>query len=150
VEELKTELDLVRRFRDLIYEKAVLSDGLKKINKKLMEIEHELYEALTAQDKQATATYEKLGYATLVKPAVRVSYQKERESEVFDYLREMNCGDMIKLTVNNKSLSSLVKKCLDEGTAIRDCIDYYLQPQVWLYDENGKRYGWSTNKEGEY
>lgn len=144
-----TEFDLVKRLQELLHDKGELSQALKEVNRKLMEAEQKLYEALTAEDKLTTATYEKLGYATLVKPAVRAWYSKENEGDVFSFLREEGREDMIKLTVNNKSLCSFLRDRLEDGKPISKFIEYFLQPRVWLYDENGKRIGWSTKEEGE-
>ena len=139
--EVLTEDELVRRFRDASALKKEIGDRYDAASKECEEYKSRLIEALTAQEKTATATYEGVGYATLVKPAVRASYQKENEQTVFDYLKSIDRADLIKVSINDKSLSGFVRERLEKGEEIPETINYYLQPQIFLYSVDGKRLG---------
>lgn len=140
-EEILTESELVRRFRAAATYKRALEGDLFDASAECETLKQKLIETLTAQDKTETATYEGVGYATLAKPAVRASYMKENEEQVFSFLRGIHREDLIKVSINDKSLSGFVRERLEKSEEIPSVIKYYLQPQVFLYSEDGKRLG---------
>ena len=139
-EKVLTEFELTQKFCELSQEKSRLKEALEVIQKSLNEAEHELIEQLTAQEKTSTATYDGLGYATLCKPQVRASYQKDPETEknLFGYLEAEGRKDLIKTVVDSRSLSTLVREKLEAGKQVPECIQYYLQSSIRVYDANGK------------
>ena|SRR3990167_3758909 len=92
-----------------------------------------LIEKLTTEGKSKTAKYDGIGYATLVKPRVFASYGAENEANVFEYLRSIGRGDLVKETVNRQSLSSFVSEKLELSEAINEAITYYLKQDLRFY-----------------
>lgn len=134
-----TEKSLVERLHALRRRKSELETELDGVGAEINEIKDKLIEKLTEQGKSKTAAYLGLGWATLTAPKVRASIPEECKEDAFAFIRKNDRADMIKLTVNANSLSSFVGELLDDGKKIPDVIKYALIPDVYCYDENGKR-----------
>lgn len=144
-----TERELVERFYAALKVKESMTLGLKKANEELDEIETRLLETLSEQEKTATATFEGIGYASIAKPQVRASIKVENREVAFKWLEMIKRTDLIKTSVDARTLSSFVRERLESNDpAIPECITYYLEPDVRLYDEKGKRIG-ATPQKGE-
>lgn len=95
-----------------------------------------LIEYMAANNATATARYDGLGYASIYKePSVYASYDKEYEADVFQMLKEKGVGDIIKPTVNAKTLSSIVKEWISTGESIPELIRYYIKPRIKIQGE---------------
>ena len=124
---------LVTQFRDAKKKrddaKLVASEAQAEMN----ELEAKLLELMQAEDKKRTATYEGIGFITAATPAVRASLSAGNQVEGVKYLKEIGRVDLIKLNVNAKSLSKMVREMLEKGEEPPKCITYYLQPSVGFY-----------------
>ena len=127
------ERELVVTFRDAKSELKKLKEATTQAQLKCDKIESELLELLRAQDKDATARYEGLGFVGVNRPAVYASYKEGDRIELLKFLRSRKRQDLIKQTVNARSLSSFVKELLDGGKKIPDCINYYLKTGLRFY-----------------
>lgn len=130
-----SERDLVIRFRNAKDKRDKLKTALTKAQQEFDEAGNDLIETLQAQDKKSTAKFEGIGSCGLVKPRLYARFDKENESDVFEYLREEGREDLIKETVNSQSLSSFVKERLEEGQTVTEKINYYLQTTARFYPE---------------
>lgn len=132
------EKELLLKFSEakakLIQKKEELSTAQAEFD----EIENQLIETLQAEGKEATARYDNLGYATLVKPALYASVTKENEGLLFSYLEFLHRTDLIKQTIHPRSLSSFVKELLEVGKEIPPYISYYLKPSIRLIPGGAK------------
>ena len=130
------------------YEKKLLVDlnsakaELARINEKQKKAEWEcnhaealLLDYLDDADKKATAKYDDIGYGLSVKPRLYASVIKEKEEELFAFLRKNERGDLIKTVVNAGSLSTFAKERVEAGLRLPDCISYYLQQKIRIYNK---------------
>lgn len=127
------EMDLVFKYRDakeLLESKQLQLDDAKKM---VENIETELIDLLQAEGKERTAKYEGVGFISLMSPKVYASCLKEKEEELFSYLRSEGREDMIRPTVNARTLSSYTKELMEEGKNVPECISYYMKPSIRLY-----------------
>lgn len=127
------EMDLVFKYR---YAKELLTKAENQhdeARKSVEEIEAELIDLLQAEGKERTAKYEGVGFISLMSPRVYASCLKDNEEELFSYLKGIGRDDMIRPTVNARTLSSLIKELIDEGKQIPECVNYYLKPSIRLY-----------------
>lgn len=135
----KQEFELVKEFHEIRSQRKELEAQLEIVNEKAKAVEERILEVFSAQDKKGSAKYEGLGWVTIGKPQIRASLTEEVRNDAFKYLRSIKRGDLIKETVNAKSLSTFVGSMLEEGKEIPGCIPYTLVTNALAYDENGKR-----------
>jgi len=127
------EMDLVYKYR---YAKELLEKSENQYaesKKAVEEIESEIIELLQAEGKERTAKYEGVGFISLMSPRVYASCLKEKEDDLFSFLKQEGRDDMIRPTVNARTLSSFVKELMDEGKPVPECVNYYLKPAIRLY-----------------
>lgn len=127
------ERDLTIRVAGLRTAKSVLADQVKTTNEELAKAEMELLELLQDQGKDATASYEGIGYITIAKPRLWASITEENKPAAFEWLKSIGLQEVIKPTVNQQTLSSLVRERIEAGEEVPEVISYYLQPQLRLY-----------------
>jgi len=94
-----------------------------------------LIDYLDDADKKATAKYDDIGYGLSVKPRLYASVIKEKEEELFTFLRKNERGDLIKTVVNAGSLSTFAKERVEAGLRLPNCISYYLQQKIRIYNK---------------
>lgn len=131
------EHDLVAQMKSQVLEVSRLDEALTLARQKLEFTKQQLIEVMTSQSKERTATYEGIGFVSLMRPKVRARVLKENESLLFEFLASVGRDDIIKETVNAHTLSSFVKERLENGEEVPDFINYYLQPDVRLYIQKG-------------
>ncbi len=129
----KTERDLVIAMRDAKAKKDEAETALKSANEAYAEAESALIEMMEANDATSTARYEGIGFVTLGKPQLYASCSKEQEDMLFNFLSQEGRTDLIKTSVNSKSLSGFIKERIDEGTEVPGFISYYLKPSARIY-----------------
>ena len=96
-------------------------------------VEKDLIEHLTSIEADATASYDGIGYAKMTKPTVYASCLKENEEQLKDTLRKIGRADLIRETVNARSLSALVKEQLEKGETPPAEVNYYLKTSIRTY-----------------
>lgn len=128
-----TEQDLIVKFRDAKEKVDALKLQLSEAQRECDEAENKLLELMQVEGKESSARYEGLGFVTMMKPALYANYLKENEDQVFEYLRTIDRADLIKETVNTRSLSSFVKESLEKGVPLPEIITYYLKPSLRFY-----------------
>ena len=129
-----TEAELLKRFRDAKTNKDNAEALFEIAKKELADVEALLIDALVSQDKTATAEYDGLGSAVLGKPMLYASCKIDNQPMLFSYLATEKRTDLIKETVNPKSLSAYVSELIESGKSIPDFISYYLKPKIKLRD----------------
>lgn len=132
---MNREKAMVERFKKAKEQVAGLKTALVDANKESLEAEQQLLDLLTEQSKERSAKYEGIGYVTVMPPQTFANYKKENEPALFEFLRSNDRGDMIKETVNSKSLSTLVKERIETGETIPECISYFLKTSLRIYDK---------------
>jgi hypothetical protein len=133
MQETLTERDLVIALRDAKFKKSQAEEALELAQEECDKAEKALIEMLDANNATATAKYEGIGYVSLAKPQLYASCTKENEDKLFLFLDEQGRKDLIKTTVNAKSLSGFVKEIVEEGQTVPEFISYYMKPQARLY-----------------
>lgn len=129
------EQELVSQYKAQNEAVKELEAKLKEADKALEETKAKLTELMQAQGKERTATYEGVGYVSLIKPKVRANCLEEFKPNLFEYLRYIGREDLVKETVNPQSLSSFVKEKLENGDSLPEFINYYLEPQIRFYSK---------------
>lgn len=127
------EKELVEKYRELRATKKRLEDQLSVCNEQVDEAEKKLVDHLNDNDKKRTATYEGLGFVSLVKPALYVSCPEENKPLLFDYLKEHDASDLVKPTVHNGSLRFFIAREIEEGREVPKFINYFTKQKVKLY-----------------
>lgn len=97
------------------------------------ELEEKLLKLMQDEGKEKTASYEGVGYASCLKPKIRVSVSKEDEYLLLCWLRDINRNDLVKKTVNNKSLASLATELLGKAQPLPKFISTFYQVSVRFY-----------------
>ena len=124
---MSREHALVEKYKKLKDEVSFIDDALSSKKKEFNACQLELMELLKTESKERTAVYEGLGSVSLTKPQVYASCKKEDYDILFTFLREIDRDDIIKETVNARTLSTFVKEQLEDGTIMPECISYYLK-----------------------
>ena len=136
MDDVRTELDLVVKFRDAKLQRDALEEQLEKAQLEMDTAEDEIVEMLEAKNATKTAKYDSVGHITLMKPRLYCSVLKENESWLFDYLRDEGRGDLIKTVVNPQSLSGFIKETLESGKGgVPEKINYYFKASIRLYPD---------------
>jgi hypothetical protein len=135
---MSVEMDLLAAYvsaraakDDAARAKAVAEENLKSA-------EDALAEYMSDREIEATATYPGLGRVALIPPDVAFpSYDKEKEGEVFAFIRARGDEDIIKESVRHSSLKSFIKRILGEDNAVPEFFTYYLKPGLRWYKDKG-------------
>lgn len=129
-----SEKELIEQFKEAKDQYESLDSQAKEAKQKLETIEARLVETLEAEGKERSATYEGIGFVSLMKPRVYANYLKENEADLFRFLR-CDRPDLVKETVNPVSLSTYVKELFEQGKEIPKYVNYYFKKSVRLYQK---------------
>lgn len=127
------ERELLRNFVVAKDRLSQLKEDLKAAQAEFDAAEKGLLDYLQESEKEATAKYEGIGYATTIKPQVYASCTEENKDTLFEFLKAAGREDLIKTVVNAKSLSGYVKELLEDGKEIPACISYYMKNSIRVY-----------------
>lgn len=127
------EMDLVFKYQAAKEILAKIEAKHSEAKREVEDLESEIIDLLQAEGKERTAKYEGVGFISLMSPRVYASCLKDNEEELFSYLKGIGRDDMIRPTVNARTLSSLIKELIDEGKQIPECVNYYLKPSIRMY-----------------
>ena len=125
-----TERDLLIRFRDAKNYKTKCEEHLEIASKELANAEGALIEALMSQDKNSTADFEGIGRAVLGKPSLFASCKVDNQPSLLSFLQSEGRMDLVRNTVNPKSLSAFVSERIENGKPVPDFISYFLKPKI--------------------
>lgn len=132
MEERASERDLVVAYKLAKEEAKRLDDELKEAKKVRDKTESALIELLVANNAEATAKYDGLGYVRLNKPKLYASCNKDNQDKLFLYLHEVSREDLIKEAVPPQTLSVYVSELVEEGKPIPEFISHYFKQTVHL------------------
>jgi hypothetical protein len=139
-QEVVTEMDLVRQFKeakDRLDKAEAEFDAAQKVYD---ELETWLIEVMVAKDETSTSRYEGLGHVTMRVPKLNASVVVDRQGELFEYLRSIGRGDLIKEQVHAGTLSTFVGECFDKGIVLPKFIGYYWGEKALFYpDKKSKK-----------
>ncbi len=129
------ERELILKFRLAEEKKKATEKAAKEAKKEYDKIEFQLLDLLEAQDAEASAKYEGIGYVRVMKPRLYASCNVGDMPALFEYLQEVERDDLIKTTVDSGTLSTYVKECIDNGKMeeLPECVNYYFKNKVKLY-----------------
>lgn len=133
--QMDPEFQLTVKFAQLTRRKKELALETTKVNEELDETEDTLMRMLEDQDKKATARFSGLGHVTCVDPAPYASIEDGREQILFESLRLMGREDLIKTSVNTRSLTTLVREQLKKNEPVPDGCTYYMAKRLQFYPE---------------
>jgi len=128
-----TERDLVVAYREARLKKEGAEEALEAAKAECDKAEAALIELMDANGATSTAKYDGVGYVSLGTPALYASCTKDNEEELFSFLKQQAREDLIKPTVNSRSLSAFVKEIISSGHEVPKFISYYLKPCARLY-----------------
>ena len=132
-EEIRDEKDLLYAYREARTQNDMAKEAAETAKKAFYKAEAELLNYLEGQNKESTSVYTGLGKCVVQKPTLYASFLKDKEAVVFEYLKEASRDDLIKETVNARSLSAFVRELVESGKEVPDCITYYLKPNLRYY-----------------
>ena len=127
------ERELLEKYCECRRKVATMKEALDEASAAFDQAEERLLNLMELEGKKKTAEYAGIGFLAIEKPSVYASCAEENKPALFDYLRSIGRDDIIKETVNAKSLSSVVKENLEAGTGVPECISYYLKQTVKFY-----------------
>lgn len=127
------EKELLVKFKAKKDALEAAKEAAKAAQAEFDQAEKALIEHLTAIEADATASYDGIGYAKMTKPTVYASCLKENEDKLKETLRKIGRGDLIRETVNPRSLSALVKEQLEKGETPPAEVNYYLKTSIRTY-----------------
>jgi len=83
---------------------------------------------------KSTAKFEGLGHATMVTPAVVFpAYDKNREEDLFSFVRDQGEGPIIKTNIHHASFKAFVARLIKSATVVPEFITYNLRSKVRFY-----------------
>lgn len=127
---MQTEKELLLALKKAREEKLSTAEDAKRASEEYNKAESRLVEYLEAQEATRTRKYDGVGYATLMKPRLFASCNKENEPMLFEFLKNISREDMITPTVNRASLSALLGERLENGEAIPECVQYFFKQAI--------------------
>ena len=130
---MERERELVKALKEKREIVASLKAELRQKTEEMNAVEQELLSLLTAEDKEATAKYEGIGWASRVKPRVYANVTEDHKPEFFAWLKQNNLDMLIKPNVPPATISALVKDFLAEGKELPKFINYYLKESIRVY-----------------
>ena len=131
---MKTEREILIEFRDAGRRLETAETAAKDAQSAYDQAEKAVVEFLESKTAKATAKYEGIGYAGLVKPRLYANCKNENEEDLFFYLTQIGRGDLIKPKVHPSTLSGFVKELVEGGREPPKFISYYFKTTVRLYE----------------
>lgn len=129
------ERQLVTRYSELDRKCKNIQTQLEVQKKERDEVEEELLDLLKDEGKTSSARFEGIGHVTCIKPRPQARVIQGQELVLFDALKKMGRGDLIKTSVNASSLTSLVRQRLEEGSSIPEGSTYYIVERLQFYPQ---------------
>lgn len=129
---MKSEFELVLQYRNAKEKREKIDDEFSKAKAEEEATKLEVIEYMNEANITKTAMFDGVGSISITKPQLFANVKKEDEADLFLFLTDKGRSDLIKETVNSKSLSSFVGELIDKGQTIPQFISYYLKPGVRL------------------
>ena len=117
-------LELAREVVNLRAHRDSLNSELKTVKDRLKSLEEELHSRLVAAGLKGL----KLDTGHTITPTMRVHASMRDPEAVLQWLREIGLGGLIQETVNRQTFEAQVRRLLEEGEDIPDCVNIYEKP----------------------
>jgi hypothetical protein len=127
------ERELLEQYINCRKESESKEAACAEAKKKLDKAEFELIEYMENNSLAATAKYDHLGYAILMKPKVYANCDNDDLEKLYDFLKSEGREDLIKTTVSKPTLTTYVRARLEEGKELPEYIKYYFKQSLKLY-----------------
>ena len=127
------ERNLVKEFVEAKIADKIAKDNAKAAATRFAIAKVAIVEHLEGTDCTATASYQGMGRVQSNKPTLYASYKVEDHEKLCDFLKEANRDDLVKETINKKSLSSYISECIEQGETLPSMVTYFLKPQLAIY-----------------
>jgi len=125
--------DMLKALRD---RKKLLEDEVKTYNSVIEMTELLLFEKMAEEEMQR---FSRAGYTFYLNPRTYVSAPPENAAAVNQWFRDHEMGDLIKETINPRTLSSQVNGMMGDGGTkedlpedLRTLLNFYEKPQVGI------------------
>lgn len=121
-------LELVDLYKELLDKKEELADQTKANNKEIETIKNELTQMMIEEE---CASVSRNGFKYSLQEKVIYSKRSEEdlaqnETSFFDFLRDEGMGDIIKETVDSRTLSSTIKSLVEEVGELPEHFQSYI------------------------
>lgn len=121
-------LELVDLYKELLDKKEELADQTKANNKEIETIKNELTQMMIEEE---CASVSRNGFKYSLQEKVIYSKRSEEdlaqnETSFFDFLRDEGMGDIIKETVDSRTLSSTIKSMVEEVGELPEHFNAYI------------------------
>lgn len=124
---------LVTDYRNVKEELDENSKREKELKKKELAIRYQISDYLTAKQAKSSEKYEGIGFVNLNAPKLKPTISTTDEG-LLDWLRAIDCGDLIKESIHYSTLSAQIKKVLEEGEIeLPEFVTYTFEPSLTLY-----------------
>ena len=108
---------------NLVKELTAKLDDAKKLRE---DLSNKLADEMQEQDL-FEASVNELGKKFILRKETYASYLVDNKQDVFEGLRELGLGDIIKEDVNNKTFNATIKALLEStGGVLPECLDKYV------------------------
>lgn len=132
------EKELLEKYAKARQEVDLFDAKLKAAKAELEDAVIKLHDDLSERGATKTAVYEGLGTYSMGEPTLYASCEKEKEEELFAFVRSKDRADLIKPSVHHRSLASFVNEVLESGETIPDFIKTYYKPTGRFYSDKGE------------
>jgi len=125
----RTERELIEHLAKVKFELEIITAQKTKLEEEFKNLKYIVANMLMDMDAKTTTKFE-IGSVSLLKPLVRAEIDKNREEEVFDFVRKVGEPEIIKLSIHPQSLYGFVGRCIDSGLALPDSITSWFEPSI--------------------
>lgn len=119
------EKELVTEIINLKSDIDIKEGDIKLLKEKLDKLTELLLDYAESKEIKTTAKYDGIGSITIPEPQLYASISKENKDDAFKFLKDNNLDGFIEENIHNKVLSREVKRLIDEGIKIPDCIGIF-------------------------
>lgn len=127
------ERDILIEYAELKKRKEDTENAAKEAALQFEVAQYRIINMLIDRNADSTGRYPGIGFASLSKPKIYASYDKNGEEKVFEFIEEAGEAELIKPTVHPASFSSFVGRCITEGREMPNEIEFYLKDGVRFY-----------------
>jgi hypothetical protein len=118
---------ILTKFKELYDLKKTLKAKIEETQVQLDQWEQTLIDKFTEEGLQNV----KSGIGTFyIREDYFASYDRSRETEVFSFMREEGEGDLIRETINSRTLASWAKEKEEEGYELPDFFNITRKPRI--------------------
>lgn len=127
------ERDLLIEYAELKKRKEDTENAAKEAAAQFEIAQYQIINMLIDRNADSTSRYPGIGFASLSKPKIYASYDKNAEEKIFQFIEEAGEVELIKPAVHPMSFNSFVGRCIAEGREMPNEIEFYMKDGLRFY-----------------